>query len=129
MSTMIRTIQSVTMSGSNSTAAAAMAWPYDETGVLQSARILVQKAVAADDSNYITISATQNSTAIFAARATTSGGGALLVGDTLAMTLGTTMIGEKLELKKGEEVTFAVAENGTGPAFELSIELVYKLVN
>ena len=45
------------------------------------------------------------------------------------MTLGTTMIGEKLELKKGEEVTFAVAENGTGPAFELSIELVYKLVN
>ena len=128
MSTLIRTIQSVEMSGTDATAAAAMAWPYDEPGVLQSARILTAIAVGADNSNNITVTATQNGTAIFS-RVTTSAGGALAAGDTEAQTLGTTMIGKKLELKKGEEVTFAVAENGTGPAFELSIELVYKLVN
>jgi hypothetical protein len=126
---MIRTIQSVTMAGTNVVGAAAMAWPYDETGVLQSARILVDKAIAADNSNFISISATQNSTAIFVARATNDAGGALSAGDALAMTLGTTMIGEKLELKKGEEVTFAIAKTGTGPAYGISIELVYKLVN
>ena len=128
MSTMIRTVQSVTMSGTDATAAAAMAWPYDNTGVLQSARILSNTTVAANDSNNITISATQNSIAIFS-RQTNVAGGALAAGDTELQTLGATMVGDKLELEKGEEVTFAVAKTGTGPAYELSIELVYKLVN
>ena len=128
MSTLIRTIQSVEMSGTNATAAAAMAWPYDEPGVLQSARILTAIAVAADNTDNITVTATQNSTAIFS-RVTTVAGGALAAGDTEAQTLGTTMIGKKLELRKGEEVTFAVAKGGTGPAYRLAVELVYKLVN
>ena len=129
MSTMIRTIQSVAMSGTDATAAAAMAWPYDETGVLQSARILTTKAVAEHATNIITITATQNSTTIFTRSTVTGGGGSLAAGDTEAQTFGATMVGDKLELEKGEEVTFAVAKGGTGPAYELSVELVYKLVN
>tara|TARA_Y100000592_G_C5348896_1_gene257905 strand:- start:213 stop:602 length:390 start_codon:yes stop_codon:yes gene_type:complete len=129
MSTMIRTVQSVTMSGNNSTAAAAMAWPYDNPGVLQSARILSNTTVAGHASNIITISATQNSTTIFSRSTATSAGGTLAAGDSELQTLGTTMVGDKLELEKGEEVTFAVAVGGTGPAYELSVELVYKLVN
>ena len=128
MSIMIRTVQSVTMSGTDATAAAAMAWPYDNTGVLQSARILSNTTVAANDTNNITISATQNSIAIFS-RQTNVAGGALAAGDSELQTFGATMVGDKLELEKGEEVTFAVTKGGTGPAYELSVELIYKLVN
>ena len=128
MSIMIRTVQSVTMSGTDATAAAAMAWPYGNTGVLQSARILSNTTVAANDTNNITVSATQNSIAIFS-RQTNVAGGALAAGDSELQTFGATMVGDKLELEKGEEVTFAVAKAGTGPAYELSVELIYKLVN
>ena len=129
MSIMIRTVQSVTMSGTDANAAAAMSWPYDNTGVLQSARILSNTTVAGHASNIITISATQNSTAIFSRSTATSAGGTLAAGDSELQTLGTTMVGDKLELSKGEEVTFAVTKGGTGPAYELSVELIYKLVN
>ena len=129
MSTLIRTIQSVAMSGTDTTAAAAMAWPYDEPGVLQSARILTTVGVTEHATNIIVVTATQNSTAIFSRSTVTGGGGTLAPGDTEAQTFGATMIGDKLELRKGEEVSFAVAKGGTGPAFELSVELVYKLVN
>ena len=128
MSIMIRTVQSVTMSGTDATAAAAMAWPYDNTGVLQSARILSNTTVAADNTDNITITATQNSIAIFT-RVTNVASGALAAGDSELQTFGATMVGDKLELEKGEEVTFAVTKGGTGPAYELSIELIYKLVN
>ena len=128
MSIMIRTVQSVTMSGSNANAAAAMSWPYDNTGVLQSARILSNTTVAADNTDNITITATQNSIAIFT-RVTNVASGALAAGDSELQTFGATMVGDKLELSKGEEVTFAVTKGGTGPAYELSVELIYKLVN
>lgn len=128
MSTMYRTLRSNVMAGTDAADSAMAVWPYTETGVLERAYIEVETTVAAHGSNTITVSATQNSTTIFS-RATDTAGGAL-TGDTAPeQTFGATMVGDKLELEKGEVVTFAVAKGGTGPAYELNVVLVYRLVN
>ncbi len=128
MSTMYRAIRSNVMAGSNATDSAMTVWPYTETGILERAYIEVEATVGADNSDNITVSATQNSTAIFSRQTNVAGGA--LTGDTAPeQTFGTTMIGSKLEVTKGSVVTFAVAKAGTGPAYELNVVLVYRLAN
>ncbi len=56
-------------------------------------------------------------------------GGALSASASEAQTILTALDGEERELDTGDAVTFAVAKAGTGPAYELSVVLVYKLLN
>lgn len=126
MSTMERVLYSPTLAGTDATDAAMVAWPYTESGRLVRVYIENLTLVTANDTNNITVTATQNSTTIFT-RATTVAGGALAANTAEAQTLGATMIGTLLELDTGGAVTFAVAKAGTGPAYEFRVALVYQL--
>jgi hypothetical protein len=114
------------ISGSDSTDANAAGWPYPERGVLKRAYIDNVTAVSAHDTNYITVTVTQNSTTLFA-RATTVAGGALAANTLAQQSLGASMVGDKLELEQGESVTVAVTKAGTGPAYKGSVVLVYEM--
>ena len=116
------------MAGTNAADAAVAVWPYTEKGILERAYIENLTLVTASDSANITVTATQNSTTIFS-RQTNNAGGDLAANTCPEQTIGTSMVGDKLEVTKGDVVTFAVAETGTGPAYELNVVLVYRLAN
>ena len=116
------------MSGNNSTDANVMVYPFTEKGVLVRAYIANLISISADNTNNITVSATQNSQAIFS-RQTNVAGGALGANAAEQQAFDAAMTGELLEMSKGDVVTFAVAEAGTGPAYDLHVVLVYKLIN
>ena len=128
MSIMFRAIRSNVMAGTNAADAAVAVWPYTEKGILERAYIENLTLVTASDSANITVTATQNSTTIFS-RQTNAAGGDLTANTCPEQTIGTSMVGDKLEVTKGDVVTFAVAETGTGPAYELNVVLVYRLAN
>ena len=128
MSIMFRAIRSNVMAGSNAADAAVAVWPYTEKGILVRAYIENLTSVTADNSDNITVTATQNSTTIFS-RQTNDAGGTLAANSCPEQTFGTSMVGDKLEVTKGDVVSFAVAETGTGPAYELNVVLVYRLAN
>ena len=126
MSIMLREVRSNVMAGSAADDAAVAVYPYTEKGTLVRAYIENLSLVTANGSNNITVTATQNSTTIFS-RATTSDN---LVANTCPeQTLAAAMVGDKLEVSKGDVITFAVAKGGTGPAYELNVVLVYRLAN
>lgn len=116
------------MAGTNAADAAVAVWPYTEKGILERAYIENLTLVSPSDSANITVTATQNSTTIFS-RQTNNAGGALAANTCPEQTIGASMVGDKLEVTKGDVVTFAVAETGTGPAYELNVVLVYRLAN
>lgn len=122
-----RVLRCNVMSGTDAIDSAVCVWPYAEKGRLKAAYIEPLAGVSAHDTNYITITATQNSTTAFS-RATTVAGGALTANTPEAQTLGASMVGTKLEVEQGDAVTFAVAKAGTGPAYELNVALVYELI-
>ena len=126
MSTMLREVRSNVMAGSDAVDAAVAVYPYTEKGTLVRAYIENLSLVTANGSNNITVTATQNSTTIFS-RATTSD--SLAANTCPEQTLGASMVGDKLEVSKGDVITFAVAKGGTGPAYELNVVLVYRLAN
>lgn len=123
-----RVLVSPVMSGTDATDAAMVVWPHTEKGTIVRAYIANLASVPADNSNNITITATQNSQNIFS-RQTNVAGGALGSDSSEAQTILAALDGEERELDAGDVVTFAVAKAGTGPAYELSVVLVYKLIN
>ena len=123
-----RVLVSPVMSGTDATDSAVVIWPYTEKGTITRAYIANLTAVSADNSNNITVTATQNSQDIFS-RQTDVAGGALSANASEAQTILAALDGEERELDTGDAVTFAVAKAGTGPAYELSVVLVYKLLN
>ena len=128
MSIAERVLVSPVMSGTNATDSTSVVWPYTDTGIITRAYIMPRVGVAADNSDNITVTATQNSQNIFS-RQTNDAGGALTADTAEEQTILAALDGEELELEKGEAVTFAVAKSGTGPAYELHVVLVYKLAN
>ena len=128
MSIAERVLVSPVMSGSDATDATSVVWPYTEKGIITRAYIMPHAGVSADNTNNITITATQNGQNIFSKQTNVAGGA--LTGDTSSeQTSLAALDGDELELEKGEAVTFAVAKSGTGPAYELHVVLVYRLAN
>lgn len=122
-----RVIRCNVMSGSDAVDSAVNVWPYAQRGRLVKAYIEPLAGVAAHDTNYITVTATINSTAIFT-RVTNVAGGAFTANTPEAQTLNTSLTGTKPEVSQGDAITFAVAKAGTGPAYELNVSLEFELV-
>jgi len=128
MSIAERVLVSPVMSGSDAVDATSVVWPYTDTGIITRAYIMPRVGVSADNTNNITITATQNSQNIFS-KQTNVAGGALTADTAEEQTILAALDGEELEVEKGESVTFAVAKSGTGPAYELHVVLVYRLAD
>lgn len=126
MGTLDRVIRCNVMSGSDAADSAVCVWPHAERGVLKKAWIEPLAGVTANDTNYITVTATLNSTTAFS-RATTVAGTGFTANTPEEQTLGASMIGDKTEVSQGDAITFAVAKAGTGPSYELNVVLLFEL--
>lgn len=124
-----RVLVSPRLSGiANTTDATSMVWPYTEKGTIVRAYIANTALIANDNTDNITVTATQNSQNIFS-RQTNAAGGDLAANTAEEQTILAALDGEERELEKGDVVTFAVAEAGGGKAYDLTVVLVYKLIN
>jgi hypothetical protein len=115
MSTLERILYSENQNGTDATVSDGIVYPFSSPGYIKAVYFEPTVAVTANDTNYMTLTASAALTTI-ASRDTTTGTGSLVDATPVALTM-VSGVRDKAEVEQGEIITCASTKAGTGPAF------------
>lgn len=100
--------------------------PLDDKAKVAAFVIVPNVAIAAHDTNYITITITNGATTLATQTTKVTGGAAMDIGVAITMTLGANGVGTALEVAAGGVLKVAITESGTGPAFDFKVYTIFR---